>query len=46
MKHNMAKDRDYIWYDPIRAAKDLELKETNLKNSITELNRHIKDLGL
>lgn len=46
MKHNMTKDRDYSWYDPMKAAKDLELKETDLKNMITELNRHIKDLGL
>ena len=46
MKHNMAKDRDYIWYDPMRAAKDLELKENDLKQMIAELNKQIKDLGL
>ena len=43
---NMAKDRDYMWHDPIKASKDLELKENDLKQMIAELNKQIKELGL
>lgn len=46
MKHNMGRDRDYRWYDPMKAASDLELKENNLKQMINELNQHINDLDL
>ena len=46
MKHNMAKDRDYRWYDPMKDLKNLKLKENELKQNITRLNQYIEELGL